>query len=207
MGIASLKCPIPNVRPVEKQMLLHSMGFVLLGLLCILYILTFIPFLMNYLRRFKGQAGGPHITVVPRDQTQESSLSSRFTSRIISAFTYISLLMYSSSTQLCLSLLHCVLIGQREVLFLDGNIECYQSFQYFFLTYMISSIIPFCIVPVLGSVNMRNVGVARFLFPYLLKFGLIGINQFCAPSIFPLPFCCFWMYLFLSEWIHKKRYV
>lgn len=193
LGVSSLKCPIPNVRPVEKQMLLHSMGFVLLGLLCILYILTFIPLFINYLRRFKSQAGGPHITVVPRDQTQESRSSSRFTSRIISAFTYISLLMYSSSTQICLSLLHCVPVGQRKVLFLDGNIECYQTFQYFFLTYMISSIIPFCLVPVLGS--------------YLLKFGLIGINQFCAASIFPLPFCCFWMYLFLREWMHKKRYV
>jgi cbb3-type cytochrome oxidase subunit 3 len=105
--------------------------------------------------------------------------------RIASAFTYISLLMYASSTQLCLSLLHCVPVGDNQVLFLDGNIKCYQTFQYFLLGYMISSILPFCLVPVLGS--------------YLLKFGRIGVKQFCAACMFPLPFCCYWLYLLLKE--------
>jgi hypothetical protein len=92
--------------------------------------------------------------------------------------------MYASTAQLCLSLLHCVPIGDRYVLFLDGNIKCYQTFQYFLLSYMISSILPFCLVPVLGS--------------YLLKVDRIGVKQFCAACIFPLPFCCFWMYLLLK---------
>lgn len=190
VGVSSLKCPIPNLRPIEKQILLHSMGFALLGLLGILY--TIIRFLLNHLRRFKSQVVGPH-NVTPSNQTPEAASSSRFTSRIISAFTYTSLLMYSSSTKLCLTLLHCVHVGNKEVLFLDGNINCYQTFQYFLLAYMISSIIPFCLVPVLGS--------------YLLKFGLIGVNQYCAACIFPLPFCCFWMYLFLRDLIYKRRYV
>jgi hypothetical protein len=93
--------------------------------------------------------------------------------------------MYASSTQLCLSLLHCVPVGVTQVLFLDGNIKCYQKFQYFLLAYMISSILPFCLVPVLGS--------------YLLKFGRIGVKQFCAACIFPLPFCCYWLYLLLKD--------
>jgi hypothetical protein len=104
--------------------------------------------------------------------------------RIASAFAYISLLMYASSTQLCLSLLHCVPVGDNQVLFLDGNIKCCQSFQYFLLAYMISCILPFCLVPVLGS--------------YLLKFGRIGVKQFCAACIFPLPFCFYWLYLLLK---------
>jgi hypothetical protein len=105
--------------------------------------------------------------------------------RIASAFTYISLLMYASSTQLCLSLLHCVPVGDNQVLFLDGNIKCYQTFQYFLLGYMISSILPFCLVPVLGS--------------YLLKFDRIGVKQFCAACMFPLPFGCYWFYLLLKD--------
>ena len=189
VGISSIKCPILNLHPVEKQIFLQSMGFALLGMLFILYILTCIPFLLNCLRRFKSQVLGSHISVTPRNQTRGAA----FASRIISAFTYISLLMYSSSTKLSLSLLHCVPFGNRVVLFLDGNINCYQTFQYFLLAYMISSIIPFCLVPVLGS--------------YLLKFGLIGVSQYCVASIFPLPFCCFWMYLFLRDLIYKKRYV
>jgi hypothetical protein len=93
--------------------------------------------------------------------------------------------MYASSTQICLSLLHCVPVGDNQVLFLDGNIKCYQTFQYFILAYMISSILPFCLVPVLGS--------------YLLKFGRIGVKQFCAACIVPLPFCCYWLHLLLKE--------
>ena len=93
--------------------------------------------------------------------------------------------MYASSTQLCLSLLHCVPVGDNQVLFLDGNIKCYQTFQYFLLAYMISSILPFCLVPVLGS--------------YLLKFDRIGVKQFCAACIFPLPFGCYWFYLLLKD--------
>jgi hypothetical protein len=50
---------------------------------------------------------------------------------------------------------------------------------------MISSILPFCLVPVLGS--------------YLLKFGRIGVKQFCAACIVPLPFCCYWLYLLLKD--------
>jgi hypothetical protein len=50
---------------------------------------------------------------------------------------------------------------------------------------MISSILPFCLVPVLGS--------------YLLTSGRIGVKQFCAACIFPLPFSCFWMYLLLKD--------
>ena len=50
---------------------------------------------------------------------------------------------------------------------------------------MISSILPFCLVPVLGS--------------YVLKLGRIGVKQYCAACIFPLPFCCFWTYLLLKS--------
>lgn len=53
---------------------------------------------------------------------------------------------------------------------------------------MISSILSFCFVLVLGS--------------YLLKFGQIGVKQFCAACIVPLPFCCLWLYL----WLRNCRY-
>ena len=108
-----------------------------------------------------------------------------FLGRISGAFVNISLLMYASSTQLCLSLLYCVPLDDHQILFLDGNIKCYQTFQYFLLAYLISSILPFCLVPVLGS--------------YLLKFRRIGVKQFCAACLFPLPFCCFWLYTLLKE--------
>ena len=119
-----------------------------------------------------------------------------FLGRISGAFANISLLMYASSTQLCLSLLHCVPVGDNQVLFLDGHVKCYKTFQYFLFVYMISSILPFCLVPVLGS--------------YLLKLNRISVTQFCLACIFPLPFCCYWSYLLVrnsSWWMRHSRRV
>ena len=49
-------------------------------------------------------------------QGQKHKTGQSFKCRIASAFTRISLLMYSSTAQLCLSLLHCVPIEDHEVL-------------------------------------------------------------------------------------------
>jgi hypothetical protein len=183
VNLPSFNCPFANLRPVSKAIILHSVGHTLLVLLCLLYLISKLVLIF---RRSKSNSNSP--TTLQYIATTRSDHNGRVTKsvsqRIASAFTYISLLMYASSTQLCLSLLHCVPVGDNQVLFLDGNIKCYQTFQYFLLAYMISSILPFCLVPVLGS--------------YLLKFGRIGVKQFCAACIFPLPFCCYWLYLLLK---------
>ena len=191
LGISSFECPFRDLHPVEKQVILHSVGYVLLGFLGVLYMLTGSIILLKHSRRSQSQAIERDISATTMNQTPRAPTSC-FTSRIASAFTYISLLMYASSAQLCLSLLHCVPVRDNQVLFLDGNVKCYQTFQYFLLAYMFSSILPFCLVPVLGS--------------YLLKFGRIGVRQFCAACIFPLPFCCSWLYLLLKDWFNQRRY-
>ncbi|CAB4038230.1 Hypothetical predicted protein, partial [Paramuricea clavata] len=184
VNLPSFNCPFANLRAVPKAIILHSVGHSLLALVCLLYLISK---LFLILRRSKSDSS--RATTLQYIATRRSDQNDRATKsvlqRITSAFTYISLLMYASSTQLCLSLLHCVPVGDNQVLFLDGNIKCYQTFQYFLLGYMISSILPFCLVPVLGS--------------YLLKFGRIGVKQFCAACIFPLPFCLYWLYLLLKD--------
>ena len=182
--LPSFNCPLENLRAVHKAVLLHSVGYCLLGLLGLLYLVSKLFLLVRRLRR--GRDRRIVLQSVTRSSNQANHVTSlSFSDRIASAFTYISLLMYASSAQLCLSLLHCVPVGDSQVLFLDGNIKCYQPFQYFLLAYMISSILPFCLVPVLGS--------------YLLKMARIGVRQFCAGCIFPLPFCIFWLYLLLRD--------
>ena len=172
------------------------MGYVLLALLGLLYLMSKC---FPIFRRLKKRTNAHTITLQQITTTNSYSSSGTtkfsFSQRVASAFTNISLLMYASSAQLCLNLLHCVPVGEDQVLFLDGNIKCYQTFQYFFLAFFISSIIPFSAIPILGS--------------YLLKFGRIGVRQFCAGCIFPLPFSCFWFYLMLKEYRrsgHQRSY-
>ena len=183
VNLPSFNCPLKDIRAVPKAVLVHSLGYILLGVLCLFYLTGKLSKILKKLSRNDGIAS-QNITTRPGNRRNVSKSS--FSQRVASAFTYISLLMYASSAQLCLSLLHCVPIDDHQVLFLDGNIKCYQTFQYFLLAYMISSILPFCLVPVLGS--------------YLFKFDRIGVKQFCAACIFPLPFCCVWLYLLIKDY-------
>jgi hypothetical protein len=186
VSFPSLNCPLKNLRAVPKAVVLHSVGFCLLILLCILYSLCklFLIFRKIKIRRRRSRTELQYLTTMS-DRERSMPRKSTFSERVASAFTYISLLMYASSARLCLSLLQCVPVDDTHVLFLDGNIRCYQTFQYVLISYIISSTLPFCLVPVLGS--------------YLLKLDRIGVEQFCAACIFPLPFFCFWMYLLLKN--------
>ena len=183
IDISPFSCPIQNLQPVQKAAILHSVGYCLLALLGILYLI--ITVILLVLKRTKSFHDEMRSLVMDQPQTRPS----KFKARIASAFTYISLLMYASSAQLCLSLLHCVPVKGDQVLFLDGNIKCYQTFQYFLLGYVVSSVLPFCLVPVLGA--------------YLLKMDRISVAQFCIACIFPLPFCCVWSYLLVKN--HRLR--
>ena len=196
VNLPSFNCPFKYLHAVRKNVILHSVGYILLALLGLLYLMSkCFPNLTRHKNRTDTYTTTlQNITTTNSDGSSETTKFS-FSERVASAFTYISLLMYASSFQLCLNLLHCVPVGDDQVLFLDGNIKCYQTFQYLFLAYSISSILPFSAILILGS--------------YLLNFGRIGVRQFCAGCIFPLPFCCFWLYLMLKEYRrsgHQRRY-
>ncbi|XP_046848223.1 uncharacterized protein LOC124441801 [Xenia sp. Carnegie-2017] len=186
VDFSSFTCPFPNLQPIQKELIIHSIGYCLLVLLGLVFLFTKI--ILMSLRRHENVDN--ELTMLVRNFSSLPS-SSTFKSRIFSAYTYVALLMYASSTKLCLSLLHCVRIGDDDVLFLDGNVKCYQPFQYVLIGYVTSSVLPFCLVPVLGA--------------YLLKTDQISVAQFCFSCLIPLPFCCFWSYLLVKNYINRKR--
>lgn len=182
INIPSFGCPFPNLQPIEKTVILHSVGYCLLALTGLLFIFTKVfTIVKKALKINESTPLEPFQTAINQAQGPKSP----FTVRIASTFTYVSLLMFSSSAELCLSLLHCIPVGDNHVLFIDGTIKCYQAYQYFLVGYVVMSILPFCLVPVLGS--------------YLLNLDRISVMEFCIACIFPLPFCCFWMYLLLKN--------
>ena len=185
LDVSSFSCPIKNLQSIQKVAILHSFGYCLLALIGILYLIT------TLLETFSKLAKSKHNEMRPLLANRSQRKHSKFKARIASAFTYISLLMYASSAQLCLSLLHCVHIGNDHVLFLDGDIKCYQTFQYYVFAYVVSSLLPFCLVPILGA--------------YLLKMDRISVRQFCIACIFPLPFCCFWSYLMVKDYRSQNK--
>ena len=165
-------CPFKSLRPVTKTLFLHSLGFWLLLLIFLTYLLsTFV----SWIRRRRRS------TIEDTNYGLENGNSNiSFRVRIGCAFTHICLLMYSSSAKLCFSLLNCVQVGKDRVLFIDGTVKCYETYQYFFIAYIVFSVLPFCFVPVLGC--------------YLLCLKRISTTQLYLGCLFPLPYCCYWSY-------------
>ena len=189
----SLRCPFKDLHPIHKVAILNSLGFLLLIFIGLLFIAWKV---ITAFKRSRLDSKPLYIdAVVQKDesdgtsddfQDQKHKTGQSFKCRIASAFTRISLLMYSSTAQLCLSLLHCVPIEDHKVLFIDGTLKCYQIFQYFAFVYVALNIIPFCLVPILGS--------------YLLTFDSICLTEFCLGCLFPLPFCINWALLLFKMW-------
>lgn len=181
--VPSFDCPFQNLRPVLKAILLHSTGVWLLVVIVLIYL--FFLLLLRKKRCLGTFEVKPVNSGSVGTQIQYTTISSYFTVHVVCAFTYISLLMYSSLVHLCFILLHCVPIGDHRVLFIDGTIQCYQLFQYFLLGYVVFSVLPFCFIPILGA--------------YLLSFQSISIMQFCLGCILPLPFCCYWFCILVKN--------
>ena len=191
--VFSIRCPFKDLHPIHKVAILNSLGFLLLIFIGLLFIAwkVIIAFKRNRLHSEPLYIDA----IVPSDESDGTSVDFQnenhktghsFKCRIASAFTRICLLMYSSTAQLCLSLLHCIPIEDHKVLFIDGTLKCYQIFQYFAFIYVAINIIPFCLVPILGS--------------YLLAFDFICSTEFCLGCLFPLPFCMKWTLLLVKMW-------
>ena len=105
VNLPTFNCPLKDLRAVPKAVLVHSIGYILLGVLCLFYLTGKLSKILKNLCRNDGVAL-QNITTRPGNRRSISKPS--FSQRVASAFTYISLLMYASSAQLCVSLLHCV---------------------------------------------------------------------------------------------------
>ena len=178
-------CPLQNVTPIKKTVLLHSMGFFLIGITFLTFLLIqFYKLLRRHKTAFINNEDLSQITSASPDRPKSKSIQN-LSIRLLSAFTHISLLVYSSSARLVFTLLQCVPFGDHQILFIDGTVACHHTFQYFLIAYVVLSTLPYFLVPVLGS--------------YVLLMGLISVFQFCLGCLFPLPFSCYWLYLLLRK--------
>ena len=191
-NVFSIRCLFKHIQPIQKVAITHCLGFLLLMFVSLLFVVwkVIIAF-----KRSRLNSKPLYIDAIMHNKNQGTSVDFQdennktgksFKCRLASALTHIFLFMYSSTAQLCISLLHCVPIGDQKVLFIDGTLKCYQLFQYFAFVYVAINIIPFCLVPVFGS--------------YLLAFDAICLTEFWLGCLFPLPFCVKWAMLLFKRW-------
>ena len=104
-----------------------------------------------------------------------------FLSKIATGFVLSLLFTYQHLATTSFKLLNCVPVGNVNVLFIEGNIVCYEYWQYGVIAYAVSCSVPFCLVLLIG--------------PGLLKDGLISLLQFFCACLIPLPFLIYWVIL------------
>ena len=93
------------------------------------------------------------------------------------------LLGYKTLASVSFNLLRCVPIGSEKRLFLDGNVVCFQLWQYILIAFVVAFVMPFVFVLLWGCYKLHN--------------GSLSVAKFLLACCFPFPFLLYWLFLFL----------
>ena len=153
-----LICPFSGLTVVTKQLFSASYVFCTSLMICVFY----------YLHRG-----------VQRCRRKEAPSFSPYMAGILQTM----LLGYKTLASVSFSLLQCVAIGSEKRLFLDGNVVCFQWWQYILIAFVFVFFVPFVFVLILGC--------------YKLHKGSLSGAKLLFACCFPLPFLLYWLFLFL----------
>lgn len=96
----------------------------------------------------------------------------------------ILLLGYTVLGNVSFYLLRCLPVGTERRMFYDGNVMCFQWWQYAIIVSIVLFTVPFCLVLLWGSMKLHkgSVSVYRFLFACLFPLPVlcIGQSQLCG---------------------------
>ena len=155
-------CPFPGITAVTKQLLLSATVLVTMAEVGVLF---FLHFVFNVMRQKERPSFLHYMAVVLE----------------------ILLLGYETLAETSLKLMYCVDIGSEKRLFVNGEIVCWQWWQYILLGYIAVFVVPFVIVLYYGSTRLSK--------------SSISAGEFLGACIFPLPFLVYW----LVKKIFKKK--
>ena len=150
----SVGCPFPGLTVVTKEL------FLCLKFLATLLFVGFI-FIIHRAASSSRYISSPRITVY------------------LAVALEILLLGYERLADTTLKLMHCVPIGMDWHLFVDGNIQCWQWWQYLLIVFMMVFIIPLIAVLFWGSLSLAN--------------GKMSAKEFLTACVFPLPCLLVWV--------------
>ena len=153
--VNNIGCPFPGLTAVTKELLLS--GTVLLTMANV-FTVFFVHLFINTLR----QKDKPKLI------------------HYMAVFMEVLLLGYVRLAEMSLKLMHCVSVGSKNRLFIDGNVPCLQWWQYTLLGYIAVFVLPFTLVLYWGSSKLYTSSVKA--------------GEFLAACVFPLPFLIYWLY-------------
>ena len=153
---ASSVCPFRGLTAVTKELFLSLGVFAVLTAIFAMYLIHCL--LLRVMRRTEPPLLG----------------------RYIAAVVETILLGYASLARTSFTLLSCVSVGSVKRLFIEGDIVCYQWWQY-----LITTVIIFFVVPFIFALGWASVKFHRHT---------ISVKQFLLAMVFPLPQLFYWIY-------------
>ena len=156
-----LICPFPGLTSITKQLFSACYVFATLLVIGAFYIFHWV---VQRLRGQESPAAGPYFGGVLQTM----------------------LLGYTTLASSSFNLLRCVPIGSEQRLFYDGNIVCFQWWQYILVAFICTFVVPFVFVLLWGSFKIynRTLSVGKFLlvcsFPLPSLLYLSYISLFCT---------------------------
>ena len=159
-SLGELVCPFPGLTVVTKQLFCASQ---VIGT----YLMIGIIYIVHWgIQKFRGQ-GAP------------------FVGPYIGGILQTILLGYATLVSVSFDLLRCVPIGSEKRLFYDGNVECFQWWQYILIVFIAMSFAPFVFVLLWGPIKLFR--------------GSISAGKFLLACCFPLPYLLYWVFAFFTE--------
>ena len=155
---SGLSCPFPGLTVVSKQFFSASHVFCTMLVICIFYVLHW------GIQRLRGQ-GVPSV------------------GPYVGGILQTLLLGYTTLASVSFTLLRCVPTGPDRRLFYDGNVVCFQWWQYLLIAFVCIFVVPFVFVLLWGS--------------YKLYGATLSVGQFLLACAFPLPSFIYWSFLYL----------
>ena len=151
---SGLVCPFPGLTVVTKRLFSASQVFGAILMIGLIYMVQ------CGVQKFRGQgapSGGPYV----------------------GGILQIMLLGYTTLASVSFDLLRCVSIGSEKRLFYDGNVECFQWWQYILIVFICVLFVPFVVVLLWGPVKLFR--------------GTISVGKFLLACCFPLPCLLYWV--------------
>jgi hypothetical protein len=162
--------------PVTKVFVKNSVAYWVLGLSFLAYVAY------RLLRKWTGR------NIDDEPGYKSRSFPVRLTGTVIQAV----LLSYIAQTQFTVQLLNCVQVGDKNVLFIDGSVTCFRSYQVFVWIHLVVSIVAFPFALLVGQM--------------LLFKARISPKEFLIACFFPFFLLCRWGYKYLRHYRGDKTW-
>ncbi len=108
------------------------------------------------------------------------------------AAMFVLLLFFQKLATASLSLVHCIAVGDKSVLFVDGTVECYQAWQFTVFAFLLGWVMPFILVLTKG--------------PVLLSERKIDVSEFFLACFLPVPVLVLWTWKgHKQKWKKRQR--